>query len=252
VVFNDTKTVLNCSLYPGYWTGNCWQKASDSDNETYLIEIFYYNQNYVTIFFEAHYGLSKKCIRGWKLVERIAKKWYFFNESVKKRGRSFFFKGSWEEIQKAREEISPSNDIRDPHSWSKTVTLTDAIRIFDELKLEVNWPVPIDSKVFISESDVNVSNFIFFECTGLNEIKDTYYKKYFLMFEYLENQEGKKLILVDIVSQNDLDHLIHSKGIKKLSPLPKPLQYGLNPEKAYDYLRLSDSLPKRAIVYYSI
>ena len=140
----DNEICLMTMLWPGKYDGKQWIEQSDTDNESYMIYLYYYNKNNVNVGFDASYGQVEGLQKSFDFVKTAAKKFFLINVdfSRKELGRDFpKEKTTWEEIEKLIAKIkSASRDVRTGNSWSKKMTLAEAKKLFDYLKIGVDFP----------------------------------------------------------------------------------------------------------------
>jgi hypothetical protein len=156
------------NLYPGKFNGRKWENQIDSDDDSYCIQLVYRNRNQIEVNFDADYG-SRGMKTSFAFVESAAKLFYLKNEvfeqsttlsiwvdektkidwflneislpSSKKQMTWVIYKRLIaQQLQRAKQDSFRNGDLRYGHSWSKTMTVKEAKKLFTYLKIKVQFP----------------------------------------------------------------------------------------------------------------
>lgn len=147
----DNEIDLECSKWPGMLVDGKWVCTWDSDDDSYAIHLFYRNKNNIRIMLDASYGWGKHLKPSFDFVTDIAQKYHLMNSNIKyTRHEKNRFPGDLDnptfdgikEMIKFYEEKEPNKEYkyREAKSREKTMTLEDAIKLMDDLKINVKFP----------------------------------------------------------------------------------------------------------------
>lgn len=149
----DNEIDLECNKWPGMLVDGKWVESSNSDDESYSVFLVYHNRNNIEIILDASYGWWKHLKSGFDFVTDVAQKHYLVNSTMayyRNKHDNDRYPGNLDnptfdeikEMIRYYEDKEPKEEYkyREAKSRRKTMTLEDAKKLMDDLKIDVKFP----------------------------------------------------------------------------------------------------------------
>lgn len=139
---HENQIHLRGYLWPGRYDGKQWHQTPPGD-ESFLIDLYYRNQNNVGIKFSAHVMRGDVFRKAYNFVQRAAKKFFLVNDLVQSSGLSkkdMTWDGMQEIIFIKKSGLAWEEGLIRANTWRKTMTVAEAQELFKYLKLDIQFP----------------------------------------------------------------------------------------------------------------
>lgn len=134
---SENEICLMLQTWPGWYDGLKWVSTGSTDEDRYMIYIYYYSKYQLRIVIDAQgVDLDADTKRSYDFVKKAAKKFFLVNTYFKTQPIKKDL--SWQYIDEVITELY--EDTNDVHSWQKIMTLAQAKKLFQYLKIEIEFP----------------------------------------------------------------------------------------------------------------